>query len=127
VWFAQAEGQFFLAGINCELTKFCYVISQLDHRSVSEVKDIIISPPEREPYTMLRTEFVSRLSPSREHRVRQFLSLEMGNRKPSQFLRHLRNLVPDVPDHFLRTIWSSRLPPAFRLFSPSISRRAWTP
>jgi hypothetical protein len=35
----------------------------------------------------------------------------MGDRKPSQFLRHLRSLAPDVPKDFLFTIWSSRLPP----------------
>jgi hypothetical protein len=34
----------------------------------------------------------------------------MGDRKPSQFLRHLRNLVSDQRDYFLRTIWTSRLP-----------------
>jgi hypothetical protein len=34
----------------------------------------------------------------------------MGDRKPSQFLSHLRSLAPDVPDDFLRSIWSSRLP-----------------
>jgi len=34
----------------------------------------------------------------------------MGDRKPSQFLRHLKGLAPDVPDEFLRTIWASRLP-----------------
>ena len=36
---------------------------------------------------------------------------EMGDREPSQFLRHLKALAPDVPDDFLRTIWASRLPP----------------
>jgi hypothetical protein len=35
----------------------------------------------------------------------------MGDSKPSQFLRHLRGLAPDVPEDFLYTIWSSRLPP----------------
>jgi hypothetical protein len=35
----------------------------------------------------------------------------MGNRKSSQFLRHLRGLAPDVPEDFLPNIWSSRLPP----------------
>jgi hypothetical protein len=34
----------------------------------------------------------------------------MGDRKPSQFLRHLKGLAPEVPDDFLRTIWASRLP-----------------
>jgi hypothetical protein len=67
VWFAQDEAQFFLAGVNSEKTKFFHVISQLDHRYATEVEDIITSPPERDPYTTLRTELVQRLSPSREH------------------------------------------------------------
>jgi hypothetical protein len=48
-----------------------------------------------------------RLSPSREQRIRQLLTFEMGDRKPSQFLRHLRSLAPDV----LHTICSSQPPP----------------
>jgi hypothetical protein len=71
----------------------------------------ITSPPKRDPYTTLRPELVRRLSPSREQRIRQFLMLEMGDYKPSQFLRHLRSLAPDMPDDFLHTIWSSWLPP----------------
>jgi hypothetical protein len=59
-----------LAGVNREKTKFFYVISQLDHRYAEEVQDIITSPPERDPYTTLRTELVWRLSPSREQRIR---------------------------------------------------------
>jgi hypothetical protein len=35
----------------------------------------------------------------------------MGDRKPSQFLCHLKSLAPDVPDNFLRSMWSNRLPP----------------
>ena len=36
---------------------------------------------------------------------------EIGDRTPSQFLRHLRELaVSAVPDHFLKTIWTARLP-----------------
>jgi hypothetical protein len=65
VWFAQAEAQFSLAGVNNKKTKFYYVISQLDHRYATEVEDIITSPPESDPYTTLRTEHIRRLSPSR--------------------------------------------------------------
>jgi hypothetical protein len=34
----------------------------------------------------------------------------MGEHTPSQFLRHLRRLAPDVPASLLRSIWTSRLP-----------------
>jgi hypothetical protein len=77
-----------------------------------EVEVITTSPPERDPYTTLRTEIMRRLSPCREQRIRQLLTLEeMGDRKPSQFLRHFRSLASDVPDNFLHSIWSGRLPP----------------
>jgi hypothetical protein len=35
----------------------------------------------------------------------------MGDRKPSQFLRHLRSLARDAPDDFLRSIWPAGYPP----------------
>jgi hypothetical protein len=105
VWFAQTEAQFLLAGVSSEKSKFFHVISQLDHRYAAEMEDIINFPPEGDPYTTLRLELVRRLSPSREQRIRQLLTLEeMSDRTPSQFLRHLRVLAPDVPENFLYTI-----------------------
>jgi hypothetical protein len=112
IWFAQAEAQFALASVTSEKTKFNYVISQLEYRHAAKVVDIIIIPPANEAYTTLKTELVRRLSSSRDQRVRQLLTHEeMGDRKPAQFLWHLKSLAPDVPGDFLRSIWSSRLPP----------------
>ena len=112
IWFTQAESQFELAAITRQRTKFNYVLSQLNQQQASEVEDIITAPPEHEPYDRLKAELIRRLSTSREQRVRQLLSHEeMGDRKPSQFLRHLKSLAPDVPTDFLRTVWASRLPP----------------
>jgi hypothetical protein len=60
----------------------------------------------------VKAELVRRLSTSCEQRVRQLFSHEeMGDQKPSQFLRHFKGLAPNVPDDFLRTIWASHLPP----------------
>jgi len=38
----------------------------------------------------------------------------MGDRKPSQFLLHIKSLDPDVPDDFMRNIWARRLPPHYQ-------------
>jgi len=112
VWFAQAEAQFELAAITSQRMKFNYVVSQLNQLQAALMEDFITSPPEHEPYDLLKAELVQRLSASRQERVTQLLSHEqMGDRKPSQFLQHLRGLAPDVTDDFLRPIWASRLPP----------------
>jgi hypothetical protein len=110
-WFAQAEAQFLLAGISNELTKFYRMISQLDQQCVIEVEDIINSPPQQHPYTALKTELVRRLCSLRDQRTRQLLILEkIGDIKPSQFLKHPRRLAPDIPNNYLRILWTSRLP-----------------
>lgn len=112
LWFAQLEGQFALSNITNDVTKFYYVTAQLDHRYAAEVKDVITSPPDTGRYDKLKLELIKRLSASQEKKVTQLLTHEeLGDRKPSQFLRHLQNLAgPSVPKDFIKTIWTSRLP-----------------
>jgi hypothetical protein len=69
VLFVSADAQFTLAGITEERTTFYHSLSQLDHRYVREVRDIVISPSQQDPYTKLKTELLNRLSPSREKRT----------------------------------------------------------
>jgi hypothetical protein len=81
------------------MTKFYHVLSQLDYRYVRQVRNIVISLPQQDPYTKLKSELLSRLTLSRENHTRQLLPIEeIGHRKPSQFLRHLRNLDSHVLD-----------------------------
>lgn len=112
IWFAQIEGQFAISNINQDATKFNYVIGQLDQQFLKEVKDIIISPPATNKYEKLKTELIKRLTASKDKKVLQLtLHEELGDRKPSQFLRHLQSLGgPSIPDDFVRIIWISRLP-----------------
>lgn len=112
LWFAQIEGQFILSNISADVTKFYYVIGQLDHIYASEVEDVITKPPETGKYDKLKEQLIKRLSESKEKKIKQLLlHEELGSRKPSQFFRHLKSLAgPTVPDDFIRTLWSSRLP-----------------
>jgi hypothetical protein len=93
-----------------DATKFYYVISQLDNKYAAEV--ITNSPPTGR-YDRIKAELIRRLSLSEEQRVCQLLMHEeMGDRRPTQFLRHLWTLAgPSVPSDFLRTLWTNRLPP----------------
>lgn len=112
VWFLQLEGQFNLAGINDDATKYFYVVSYLDSKYANLVEDVLTSPPKTDMYERLKAELIKRLSVSKENQLKQLLMHEeLGDRKPSQFLRHLRQLAgTDIPDNFLKTIWTSRLP-----------------
>lgn len=113
VWFAQVESQFLISGISSDATKFNFITSQLDQEHARIVKDVIINPPASDRYEKLKYELIKRISQSREKRTLQLLQHEeLGDRKPSQFLRHLKSLAgPEIPNDFLLTIWSSRLPP----------------
>lgn len=112
LWFAQIEGQFILSNIVRDETKYYYVLSHLETQYSTAVRDVIVSPPETGKYEKLKAELIKRLSASQERKTKQLLMHEeLGDRKPSQFLRHLQHLAgPDVPSDFIRMIWANRLP-----------------
>lgn len=112
IWFALLEGQFETRNITDDADKFSNVVTNLDLQHAKAVKDIIIKPPLTNRYEKIKSELIRRLSASNEKKVKQLLTHEeLGDRKPSQFLRHLQDLAgPSVPENFIRSIWSNRLP-----------------
>lgn len=112
LWFAQVENQFILAGITSDETKFNYIAGNLDAKYAAEVRDILTKPPDTGKYQKLKTELIHRLSTSQDQKTRQLLEHEeIGDRKPTQFLRHLRALAGNVvPDVVLKPLWLTRLP-----------------
>lgn len=116
LWFSMIESSFNSAGVTTDSTKFGYVVSALDSKYALEVRDIILNPPTDGQYQKLKSELIKRLSFSQEQKTRRLLEHEeIGDRKPSQFLRHLRSLAGTaVPDTMLRTLWLGRLPQAMQ-------------
>ncbi|XP_076660282.1 uncharacterized protein LOC143363602 [Halictus rubicundus] len=111
LWFAMVERSLDASGVTTEMTKFGYVLGALKPEYAAEVRDIILAPP-AQPYTKLKAELIKRLGSSQEQKTRRFLEHEeMGDRRPSQFLRHLRTLGgTTVSEEILRTLWLGRLP-----------------
>jgi len=108
IWFLMMENNFQAAGIVADSTKYAYVMSAIRPRH--------IDPPTEHKYAFLKAEVIRQLGPTREHKRRLFLSEEMGDRKPSHFLRRLRNLAGDMAnEELLRTAWFSRLPTFLQL------------
>ena len=54
LWFAQVEAQFATRNLTRQLTICHYVVGSLTPEVAAEVRDILIRPPEDEPYDTLK-------------------------------------------------------------------------
>ncbi|KAK3924263.1 Centrosomal protein of 290 kDa [Frankliniella fusca] len=114
LWFAQAESHFSSSGITQDSKKYHCVVSHLDSSTSAEVEDIILGPSADRTYANLKKALTDRLSDSEQKRIKKLLSeAEMGDQKPSQFLRNLRSLAGSsnaVNETLLKQLWLERLP-----------------
>ncbi|XP_045466799.1 uncharacterized protein LOC123675485 [Harmonia axyridis] len=92
------------------------VVKSLDGRYAKEVRDLIINPPAQKPYETLKEQLLQRLGKSQAQKTRQLLErVEIGDRKPSQFLRYLQQLAGDnAADEIVRALWMERINPLAR-------------
>lgn len=111
VWFAQVEAQFEIAGINKELTKFNYLLANLEPNVVENIWDLV-SEKKKEKYTLAKERLLSIFKTSEDKKIKNLISeLELGDLKPSQLLRKMRGLAGDnFSDKILKTLWLGKLP-----------------
>ena len=124
IWFAQAEAMFNTRQIRTERTKFDHVVSALAPEFVQEIRDLVLRPPALNPYTTIKDQLIKRTEISEQARLRKLLSdEELGDRKPSQFLRKLQQLLggTSLDNSFLRELFLQRLPASVRMVLASAS------
>ncbi|CAB0038181.1 unnamed protein product [Trichogramma brassicae] len=117
LWFFQIESQFQVHNVTSDSTRYHLVVAALDVEAIVEVLDIIRRPPAVEKYRTLKTALISWMTDSPEVQLHKLLTgVELGDRRPSQLLRHMRTLtVPaNVSDDVLRSRWLDLLPPPTR-------------
>ncbi|XP_071960400.1 uncharacterized protein [Antedon mediterranea] len=122
IWFAQVEAQFVTRGITAEETKYSFIIASLPPNIAQEVRDLLLSPPYQRPYTHLKSELVKRTSVSEQKRLHQLLTTEeLGDRKPSQLLRKMYQLLGDrdLETSILKQLFVQRLPTNVQLILAS--------
>ena len=120
LWFAQVDAQFRTKRITSQVTKFEHVIATLDPQYAAEVRDIILKPPDTDPYDRLKEELIKRTTASEQRRLQLLLNAEdLGDRTPSQLLRRMQQLMGGkaVTDDqsFVRQLFLQRLPPNVRM------------
>lgn len=89
------------------------VIAQLDKQDVEQICDLLFDPPDSaNQYTSLKERLISVYEESEERQIQKLFSeMELGDQRPSQLLRRMRNLARNnVPDSTLRHMWMNLLP-----------------
>ena len=113
IWFAQVEAQFQTRNITSQPTKYHHVISVLPPEIAQEIRDILLNPPTSQQYDYLKSELIKRTSVSERKRLHQLLvAEELGDRKPTQLLRKMRQLLgnAELEERILRQLFLKRLP-----------------
>ena len=126
VWFQQVEAQFRTRGITAQRTKFDHVVASLSPEFATEVRDLIIKPPADTPYDSLREHLIKRTTASEQRKLQQlFKAEELGDRKPSQLLRRIQQLLGErasaIDDTFLRELFLQKLPNSVHMILASTS------
>ena len=117
VWFAHVDAQFNTRNISSEKTMFNYVVASLAPEYAQEVRDLILKSPNTQPYSALKSALVER---TEQRRLQQlFNAEELGDRKPTQLLRRMQQLLGDKASStdasFLCELFLQRLPPNVRM------------
>eukprot|EP00794_Sanderia_malayensis_P018523 gene18523-biopygen15608 len=126
VWFAQIESQFKTRGITAQATKFDHVVGVLPPEIAQEIRDLLIDPPTVRSYEHLKTELIKRTSASEQKRLHRLLiSEELGDRKPSQLLRGMQQLLGDnlLEESIFKQLFLQRLPMNAQLILASTADR----
>lgn len=112
VWLRQVDAQFFTRGITQERTKYYHVLGNLDTDVAELISDFLDKPLSSTPYQDLCQRLISEFEESESRKVTKLTDeLELGSKKPTQFLREMRTLASThVKDDFLKTLFLKRLP-----------------
>ncbi|CAN7974848.1 unnamed protein product [Ixodes persulcatus] len=106
LWFLHIEATFRRKRITSQSTMFDYVVAALPQAATALVRDILRTPPADLSYDRLKTKLIQRTTASEQQRLQQLLtSEELGDRKPSELLLRMHQLLGDKAENLDRSIF----------------------
>jgi len=128
-WLLRAEAIFRSKSITAETTQYDYIVAALPSEIMVQVVDLVKNKPADQPYTTLKNALIERLIKPAAERTRIVLEEEvLGDRQPSQFLRHLQCMLSDedFQSTFFRHTFITKMPEAVRPFLASNTQATLT-
>lgn len=115
LWFVQCEAILTPQKLSDE-AKFNLVVTKLGKDVIKQVSDILLSPPDTNKYSALKTRLMTVYEESENRQLQKLLGeVELGDQKPSQLLRHMRDLARGkIQDGTLNIMWQGHLPSSIR-------------
>ena len=115
VWFAQAEALFITRRISAEKTKYDYIVTSLSPEFAAEVRDLILKTLDTDSYIKLKEQLIKCRAALEQCRLqRLFNTEELGDRKPTQSLWHIQQLLGEIANtidgSFLYQLFLQRFP-----------------
>lgn len=118
-WFRQVEALFHARRIQSQMTKYCEVLPLIPPDLVDDIDDVLSTVRPDNAYDSLKSAILSRTEISERARIQQLLtSEELGDRRPSQLLHRMKQLLGhNAEDHtpILRELFLNRLPHEVRM------------
>lgn len=110
LWFDQTEAILGPQKLSDE-TRYNLVVGKLGKNILEQVSDILRNPPESNKFQALKTRLISVYEESESRQFEKLLNVEMGEQKPSQLLRRMRDLAHGkVDEATLSKMWLRLLP-----------------
>jgi len=117
LWFSRSELRFEVVGICNERDKFAHVVEALNYDSLKMVKDLLLFPPQFQPYQTLKSRLLlaTQLTPI-QMAEKLMKAGDLGDRRPSQLLASLLEFCPPGEENtsFFRASFLMRLPADIR-------------
>ena len=128
IWFVQVEAQFAARGITAQRTMYHHVVGSLSPEIATEIRDLLLHPPGDNPYDVLKLKLIERTSASEQRRLQQlFTAEELGDRKPTQLLRRMQQLLGEkaaaTDSAIIRELFMQRLPTNVRMVLAAASEK----